>query len=82
MQVKYYQPNFCILPVGQSLDWSNKANSTSLEFEANTWVQLLKLPNDYSHDEALLLCELTGDEWVAWIPGHGEAVLNVCEFCA
>jgi len=56
MQVKYYQPNFCILPVGQSLDWSNKANSTSCEFEANTWVELLKLPNAYSHDEALLLC--------------------------
>lgn len=82
MQVKYYQPNFCILPVGQSLDWSNKANSTSFEFEANTWVQLLKLPNAYSHDEALLLCELTADEWVAWIPGHGEAVLNVRDFCA
>jgi len=82
MQVKYYQPNFCILPVGQSVDWSNKANSTSFEFEANTWVQLLKLPNDYSHDEALLLCKLTADEWVAWIPGYGEAVLNVRDFCA
>lgn len=80
MQVKYYQPNFCILPVGQSLDWSNKPST--LEFEANTWVQLLKLPHEYSHDEALLLCELTADEWVAWIPGHGEAVLQVRDFCA
>lgn len=82
MQVKYYQPNFCILPVGQSLNWSNQSNNTSLEFEANTWVQLLKLPNLYSHDEALLLCELSVDEWVAWIPGHGETVLNVRDFCA
>jgi hypothetical protein len=80
MQVKYYQPNFCILPVGQRLDWSYQPNN--LEFKANTWVQLHKLPNDYSHDEALLLCELTADEWVAWVPGHGETVLNVRDFCA
>lgn len=82
MQINYYQPNFCILPVEQSLDWSNNFRNKSLEFEPDTWVQLLKLLHDYSHDEALLLCELTADEWVAWIPGHGEAILNVRDFCA
>jgi len=33
-------------------------------------------------DEALLLCQTSENEWVAWIPDHGEAVLNTRQFCA
>lgn len=49
--------------------------------EANTWVQLLELLNPYCHDEALLLCPISDREWVAWIPDHGEAVINIEQFC-
>lgn len=44
------------------------------------WVQLAVLPNPYSHDQALLLCRHADDEWIAWIPDHGETVLHRSEF--
>lgn len=50
------------------------------EFQPNTWVQLLELPSTYSYEEALLLCQLSADEWIAWIPSHGEAVLKNSQF--
>ena len=78
MQVNYYQPNFCILPVRQK-DWSTKT-SCNLTLSPNTWVHLLKLPSEYSYDEALLLCDLGEDKWVAWIPNHGETVLDARDF--
>ena len=78
MQVTYYQPNFCILPVGQ-IDWSTK-NSCNLILAPDTWVHLLKLPSEYSYDEALLLCDLGEDQWVAWVPNHGETVLDARDF--
>ncbi len=77
MQVNYYQPNFCILPVG--LDWSNKT-SCNLTHSPDTWVNLLKLPSEYSYDEALLLCDLGDDKWAAWIPNYGETVLDARDF--
>jgi hypothetical protein len=51
-----------------------------MDYQDSTWVQLLELPNPYSHDEALLLCQQSEDEWVAWIPDHGEAVLHTSQF--
>jgi hypothetical protein len=36
------------------------------------WVKLSQLPSEYSHDEALLLCEIGGGEWITWVPGFGE----------
>lgn len=47
---------------------------------SDTWVKLLELPSYYSYDEALLLCQLSSDEWLAWIPDHGEAVLQIRQF--
>jgi hypothetical protein len=58
----------CLIPLGQSP-------------QANTWVKLLELPHPWSYDEALLLCQHSEDEWVAWIPDYGEAVLNAAHFC-
>ncbi|WP_339384093.1 hypothetical protein [Gloeocapsopsis crepidinum] len=57
-------------------------NEVQPEFTANSWVQLQDLPSDYSHDEALLLCQLSHDEWVAWVPQHGEVILHAHQFCA
>lgn len=56
----------------QSAGSSSVANSI--------WVKLAALPNPYSHDQAMLLCRHSNDEWLAWIPDQGEAVLHQSEF--
>ncbi len=65
-------------------DFAVKARTRNLEglqrFRASTWVNLLQLPNPFSFDEALLLCPVSADEWLAWIPDHGEAILNIRQF--
>jgi len=43
-------------------------------------VQLRALPSPYGHDEALLLCQQADRQWVAWIPGFGEARLSEDDF--
>ncbi|KAF3884005.1 MULTISPECIES: hypothetical protein [Nostocales] len=53
----------------------------SCSLESNNWVTLTELPSPYSFHEALLLCQISQDEWLAWIPDHGEAVLNSNQFC-
>lgn len=50
--------------------------------QRDQWVKLLELPSDYSHDEALLLCQQSADQWVAWVPQHGEVVLHSHQFCS
>jgi hypothetical protein len=50
------------------------------QLKASTWVDLLQLPNPYSFDEALLLCPVSEDEWLVWIPDHGEALLHRRQF--
>lgn len=68
-----------------SLDWSNHKfyyTSSQQEYQADTWVKLLEIPSTYSYDEALLLCQVAEDEWVAWIPDCGEAVLKTRQFCS
>jgi hypothetical protein len=85
MKLKSYQLNNVAQPSRQNQDWSNKFNFTTSQkqkFQPDTWVQLLELPSKYSFEEALLLCQLSPDEWVAWIPDHGEAVLKESQFCA
>jgi hypothetical protein len=64
---------WCSLPQ----DWSGKPP----EAKANTWVQLYKGLNPYSDHEAKLLCQASEDEWIAWIPDHGEATLHISQFC-
>ncbi|GAB4366933.1 MAG: hypothetical protein Kow00121_04780 [Elainellaceae cyanobacterium] len=46
----------------------------------SVWVKLAVMPSAYSHDSALLLCRHSDDQWLAWIPDHGEAILHVSEF--
>lgn len=52
----------------------------SSKIEANTWVKVLERPSPYSFDEALLLCQVSFDEWLAWIPDYGKVHLNVKQF--
>ncbi|MEM8643029.1 MAG: hypothetical protein AAGG51_30060 [Cyanobacteria bacterium P01_G01_bin.54] len=51
-----------------------------LNYTRTSWVKLHHLPNPYSFDEALLLCQESADQWRAWIPDHGEVVLHQAEF--
>ncbi|OKH21094.1 hypothetical protein NIES593_16845 [Hydrococcus rivularis NIES-593] len=48
--------------------------------QPNSWVRLLECLNPFCHDEALLLCQESESEWVAWIPDHGEAILHISQF--
>jgi hypothetical protein len=65
-------------------DFAVQARMHNLEglqqLRAFTWVNLLQLPNPLSFDEALLLCPVSTDEWLAWVPDHGEAIFNIREF--
>ncbi|MGE5655899.1 MAG: hypothetical protein ACM37W_04720 [Actinomycetota bacterium] len=55
--------------------------NSQAELTPSTWVQLLELPHPFSFDEALLLCQQSEEEWVAWIPDRGEVVLHSSQFC-
>ena len=48
---------------------------------ANMWVSLFNPLTDFCYDEAVLLCQQSETEWVAWIPDHGEAAITIDEFC-
>lgn len=51
-----------------------------LNYTRTSWVKLHHLPNPYSFDEALLLCQESDEQWRAWIPDHGEIILSQSEF--
>ena len=67
---------WCSVPLHWSFD--SEINSQPI---ANNWVRLLELLNPFCHEEALLLCQHSESEWVAWIPDHGEAILHISQFC-
>lgn len=84
MKLQFHQPDVVVQPP-INLDWSNNKfyyTSSQHELEPDTWVQLLELPSTYSFDQALLLCQVAEDEWLAWIPDHGETVLSAKQFCS
>lgn len=49
--------------------------------QSGVWVHLLEIPTHFSYDEALLLCEHSEHEWLAWSPDVGEIVLHSRQFC-
>ncbi len=51
-----------------------------ITYNRDAWVKLLKLPSEYAYDEARLLCQETSTSWVAWVPDHGEVILDHSEF--
>lgn len=83
MQLNSHKLNVGVQLKSKNLGWLIKPyiNQSPQEFQPDTWVKLLELPSRLSFDEALLLCQISEDDWVAWIPDHGEAVLHVSEFC-
>jgi hypothetical protein len=54
--------------------------STNFAPRPDMWVQLRDLPSIYSYDRALLICELIPDQWIAWVPDHGEMLLTRSAF--
>ncbi|MBW4559901.1 MAG: hypothetical protein KME32_01890 [Mojavia pulchra JT2-VF2] len=83
MKLDSEKPDFAVQLRRQNLDVTNKfySNESPQKFAASTWVKLLQLPNPFSFEEALLLCPVSQDEWLAWIPDHGEAILHTRQFC-
>ncbi len=59
---------------------SDASGSEGFRPESGLWVALRNPPSDYSHDEALLLCETFPGEWVSWVPGFGEITLSRGQF--
>jgi hypothetical protein len=51
-----------------------------ITYNRDAWVKLNGLPSEYSFDEALLLCQQDSVQWLAWVPDHGEVVLNRSDF--
>ncbi len=56
------------------------SNREVFQPESGLWVTLRNAPTDYSHHEALLLCEAFPGEWVSWVPGFGEITLSRGQF--
>jgi hypothetical protein len=73
MKLDSRRPDFAVQARRQNLEGLQ-------QLRASIWVKLLLLPNPFSFDEALLLCPVSADEWLAWIPDHGEAILNIRQF--
>lgn len=44
------------------------------------WVKLLQPVSPFSADEALLLCQASEHQWLAWVPGYGEVLLDTDQF--
>lgn len=47
---------------------------------ASTWVTLSQANASVWSDEALLLCQTSADEWLAWVPDYGEITLTIDSF--
>jgi hypothetical protein len=59
---------------------TQRAEIDSFQPQADTWVKLRQRPNEYSDDEALLLCETVAGVWLGWVPGCGQIALQPGEF--
>jgi hypothetical protein len=84
MKLDSEKPDFAVQLRRWNLDVTNKSysNESPQSFAASSWVKLLQLPNPYSFEEALLLCPVSDEEWLVWIPDHGEAILHHRAFIA
>ena len=51
-----------------------------INYTRDTWVNLLQLPSYFAYEKAKLLCQVSEDTWAAWIPNHGEALLDRSNF--
>lgn len=65
-------------PIAQALTTDECSRSES--FLPATWVKLVAPLSLFCHDEAMLLCQVSHSEWVAWIPDLGEVTLHASQF--
>lgn len=58
--------------------WANEETCTLCysEIPASTWVRLSQRPTPFSSDEALILCQCSENQWIAWVPDYGEITLS------
>ncbi|MDF5710532.1 MAG: hypothetical protein PUP90_23390 [Nostoc sp. S4] len=68
MKLDFNRPDFAVQARRRSLEGLGHSRVSG-------WVKLLELPNPWSFDEAV-----SQDEWLAWIPDCGEAILNIRQF--
>lgn len=82
MKLDFYQPEVTLPQRLHPQNWSSKPEQKTAEPErhSSTWVKLQKCPSPYSYDEALLLCQHSDTEWIAWVPDYGEIVLHRSQF--
>ncbi len=51
---------------------AQKRNPDSLYLRPGRWLPLEECPQSLNQCEALLLCQVSEQEWVAWIPDYGQ----------
>jgi hypothetical protein len=81
MRLDTHQPGVNLPPYLHPYNGSSSTYSDLTKLNS-TWVKLREAPSPYSHDEALLLCQQSDTEWVAWVPDYGEIVLDHYQFQA
>jgi len=54
--------------------------SRSSSLDSSVWVKLHTPPTEVCQQEALLLCQATNNQWVAWIPDYGKILLAAEDF--
>ncbi|MCW6038619.1 hypothetical protein K4A83_20425 [Spirulina subsalsa FACHB-351] len=59
-------PPFASCPLIQSF-WQR--------LKPGTWIMLEDLPSSFAGNQALLLCQISEQEWLTWVPNHGEYYL-------
>ena len=76
-KVKTVRSDSAVPWMPSAFNWGGEAPSCP---QPNVWVKLLVSLNPFCHEEALLLCQESEAEWLAWVPDHGEAVLHISQF--
>lgn len=72
-----YPTNSLVPDVEATSTWNPVCHIT---YDRSSWVKLIQPPSEYSFDEAMLLCQESPTTWIAWIPDHGEVVLDRGDF--
>lgn len=52
----------------------------NITYNRDTWVKLLQPPSEFAAEEALLMCQESLNRWIAWVPEHGEVILDRGDF--
>ncbi len=58
----------------------SRSSAPSTVSSSSAWVKLHNPPTELCQEEALLLCQTTRNQWVAWIPDYGKILLTAEDF--